>query len=340
MWRVVIWAGSISALASGIAVNAQDPVRIIRDHRKSSAAAPAVIPDVKQAFDRVQEKRSRLVTFANRTLLSSMPSGFDGFPRYHQQGVQKLPSGGFVVSGSTPTGNSAYFYVTDAAGTVINVTTIESGAFSHAGGIQVCGTTLAVGVENPSDSGAGSRVHFYDLANPAQPRKLALVINRHRETAGAVGLVQTPTGYTCVVGNYNSKRLDFYRFINPDQVNGGRMRRFGREISEGGWEAYQNLNLFTDARGGLWIVGMHTNKVSFGTMMKDWADLWRVDVNANEEFRLSKEGKKHHVSSTDGSRFLYGSGYCYNPRRRQFEVFSVEACMNRSGVSRGASWNL
>ena len=43
---------------------------------------------------------------------------------------------------------------------------------------------------------------------------------------------------------------------------------------------------------------------------------------------------------TDGSRFVYGSGYCYNYARKQFEVFSVEACMNRSGVSRGAAWNL
>ncbi len=95
------------------------------------------------------------------------------------------------------------------------------------------------------------------------------------------------------------------------------MNRTGRDIGEDGWQAYQNLNLFADSRGRLWIVGMHTDKVPF---MKDWADLWKVHLQADGQFRMSKEGKKHHVSSTDGSRFLWGSGYCYNRSRSLFEV--------------------
>ena len=305
----------------------------------SSAPSPSTsttIRDVKGAFNAVREKHSLPVTYRNRRLMGSMPAGYNGFPKFHQQGVQKLPSGGFVVSGSTRTGSASYFYVTDSGGNVINVTIIESGAFSHAGGIQVFNNILAVGTENPSNSKGGSRIYFYDLSNPSQPRKLAFVISRPTETAGAVGLTQTSMGYLCVVGNYDSKRLDFYRFSSPESADGGGVRSFGRNVSEDGWQSYQNLNLFTDSAQGVWIVGMHTDMFP---SMKDWADLWRVTLRGSE-YQLRKEGKKHHVSSTDGSRFVYGSGYCYNRSRSSFEVFSVEACMNSSGVSRGAGWNL
>src|SRR5688500_4599946 len=172
-----------SAIALGPAMPSswqdRDLAGLFRREKVVSGAPSAVPPihDLKRAFEAVREKQSRPVTSRNRNLLSSMPSGYDKFPKFHQQGIQKLSSGGFVVSGSTPTGSASYFYVTDPAGNVINVTVIESGAFSHAGGIQVSGNILGVGTENPSDHGAGSRIHFYDLVNPAQPRKLALVIN-------------------------------------------------------------------------------------------------------------------------------------------------------------------
>jgi hypothetical protein len=302
----------------------------------SFGAGPITIPNVKQAFERVLARPSQLMVFRNRRLLSQMPSGFNESMRYHQQGVQAAPGGGFVVSGSTREGSASYFYITDSAGQVINVTTIERGAYSHAGGIQVYGAILAVGVENPSNKRGGSRVYFYDLSNPRLPRRLPLVITRPIETAGAVGLTQSDSGYLCVVGNYDSERLDFYRFRDLNRADGGGIMNTGRTVGGGDWHSYQNINLFTGADRSVWLIGMHTS----GVMREDWADLFRVTFSNNDtQFRISKEGKKHHICSTQGSRFVYGSGYSWNAARQKFEAYSVEDRMNGEGTTRGASWS-
>ena len=51
-----------------------------------------------------------------------LPKGYNG-PHYHQQGIQKLPNGGFVISGSAK--DHGYLYLTDAKGVVVSVITPE-----------------------------------------------------------------------------------------------------------------------------------------------------------------------------------------------------------------------
>ena len=313
--------------------------------KKLAAMPPGLVPDVKRTFDQVREKDAGSFFLSNKNLLGQMPAGYNEssglLPHFHQQGIQRLPGGGYVVSGSTKSSSASYFYVADVGGNVVNVTHIEQGRYSHAGGIQVCGNILAVGVEQPGNRTGGSKVCFYDLTNPNLPSRLPLTIPRDPYTAGAVGLTRFGSNYLCVVGDYNSERLDFYQF-GTDRVR----REFGtaqgitvigRRVAGGDWKAYQNLNLFVDAQQTPWIVAMHTDLVPF---MKDWADLWRVTFDGRGGFQLKKEGKKHHVRSGDGPRFIFGSGYTYVPTLGRFQVYSIEALMSSSGITRAAAWNL
>lgn len=291
--------------------------------------------NIQNAFKAVRPRNAQKFNLTNPGAPGNMPSGFNqgGVPgKYHQQGIQKTASGGFVVSGSTPVGSASYFYVTGPDLRVVSVTRIDS-TFTHAGGIQVCGNILGIGVEKIDQPSGGSRVHFYDISNPAAPRQLPRHMLRSQETAGAVGLVQTPTGYVAVVAGWDSKRLTFHRFSSFSLPLGG-IETVAVTVTTSDWKKYQNINLFLDNNQKLWLVGTHTNE-SLGR--EDWGDLYEVGIDwSRGTVTLNERESMHFYRNGEGPRFVYGAGYHWNGSG--FEVYACEGQMPDNGVVRCNKW--
>jgi hypothetical protein len=241
---------------------------------------------------------------------------------------------------------------------------------NHLGGCQVVVTgreeeVLAVGygrLNYEDDSHGTSTILFYRLDSP--PRLLSsLLIDRlaaGNNAADAVGLTRsvapdgTLAGWLLVVANYHAERLDFY--TAPGTVFDDAADRFTPSgiwsasaklyttINDTNWAAYQNVNLFTQSNGSLWLIGMHMNDHK----NEDWADLyslynpnllgtaWGTWAMAGTQppaggWALTKMGKMHFTRKHDGPRFKYGAGYYYNGATKCFEVYGCEGNLSGSG---------
>ena len=142
--------------------------------------------------------------------------------------------------------------------------------FKHAGGLQVCGDYLAVGIED-DDRKVVSKVWILRLpellrAGPLEP---AIEIERHgayeRATAGAVALARVGDRHVLCVGTWDSATIDFYR-SNGKALSDSDCRFELRESwdakkadrsswSDGDYASYQNLNLVVERSDRVFLIG-------------------------------------------------------------------------------------
>lgn len=258
--------------------------------------------------------------------ISSLPKVSDR----HQEGIQKLPHGGYVVSGGA--NSQSYLFFTDKSLHVQKVV-LTSSTFNHGGGLQIVGNILVVGLEKIDKKEGGSEVKFYRIFdNPSDATSLnptsidPLTIHRSggNDTAGACGLCDYEGGSLLVVANWDAERLDFYTASvsvqNLSAQTSSVFTLINSLPNESG--AYQNINLFPDpvSSGTAWLVAMSSDSVE----RHDRADLFRVETTGGEISLTQIISNKHFHRNTDGPRFLYGSGCFYDSALEQFEVFSVE----------------
>lgn len=180
-----------------------------------------------------------------------------------------------------------------ASDRVVKVVRSDSG-FNHSGGIQSVGQFLAVGLEE----GSRSRVAFWDLADPRNPRRVGTLAHATGvKGAGTVSIARLRDGrYLLIVGGENANTLDFYLsragtgLVNPrfDHVAKWRERQLVGGDSEFG--NYQNLGLVADAGGTLYLIGTHRNAA--GGPGKDFADLFRLE-NTPRSPRIRKIASRH-----------------------------------------------
>jgi hypothetical protein len=166
----------------------------------------------------------------------------------HLQGVQVIEKNGsekLLISGSSLT--QAYILRADLATQKSDrLIPLMSEPFRHAGGFQVSGDYIAVGIEDNFDK-TSSKVCLYNYhdtnLHQAQPN---LIIDRKgkakRKTAGAVGLLAMDNKYLMVVGNWDSRNWDFYR-IDPEK---NQQKLAGSFAAPDHWAAYQSINLIAD----------------------------------------------------------------------------------------------
>ena len=196
----------------------------------------------------------------------SMPSGG------HLQGIQRTYTAKpyFIISGSSD--HEAYFIVvgkTVDGYEIIQKKTISHNPYRHAGGIQIIGDYLVVGVEDNSKRNK-SRVCFFHMRNPEKPTGDPIItIPREGEeklaTAGAIAIAKRSADHLLVVGSWDSDTLDFYR------SNGVALGKPGCEFTywqtwnkddacrrdwcDDTWGNYQNLNLVRDINDSLFLIG-------------------------------------------------------------------------------------
>jgi hypothetical protein len=248
----------------------------------------------------------------------------------HLQGVQMRlypESKRHVAFISHDSQTSAYLVAVEfpadlaGAGKVLHVQTLPSDGKSpplrHAGGFQLAGTLLAVGVEDNQQK-LRAQVQFWDVALPSDPRQLEhLTIERlgvpKDQTAGAVAFIERPNDFLVGVANWDSRAIDFYTSTTKDLFNHKtRFEHRSRWIAaaadtkdwqpDGAFGAYQAINLIVDANDKLFLLG--TDSPTSGG---DALDLFAVDLDQAPARMLRKIMRKSFTLAVQ-RRFRFAGG--------------------------------
>ncbi|MGY8689183.1 MAG: hypothetical protein ACKVHP_15785, partial [Verrucomicrobiales bacterium] len=183
--------------------------------------------------------------------------------------------------------------------------------YKHAGGIQIAGRFLAVGIED-NEKKDTSIVWILDIDQLKEETiKPFIEIKREgpvkRSTAGAVGLAKMGEKHLLAVGSWDSATIDFYESNNRpleaddcqftlvhswDAADADRSKWFDPKLP-----SYQNINLIVDDHGAIQLIGFAN------TGGKNHADVFLVDLSTH---RLVK--KTSHVFKCQDTSFQSGAG--------------------------------
>jgi hypothetical protein len=166
----------------------------------------------------------------------------------HLQGVQFVERSGvpkLLASGSS-FANAYILQIDLSSKKAEKVVYLMQDPYRHAGGLQISGDFLVVGIED-NYAKTFSKVCFYpfdkDSLDDATPR---LVIERKGEakikTAGASGLLRIGSSYLAIVSNWDSRDWDFYGI---DEYGSKYEFLLSFAVSEN-WPSYQAINLISD----------------------------------------------------------------------------------------------
>lgn len=205
--------------------------------------------------------------------IQTLPFSTKGFdiPRSqgHYQGIQFHPQGSYAyISGSSA--NRAYQLIIDIKkkASVRQVHIFDQDPYRHAGGIQIYKQYLIVGVEDNAKRTI-SKIQIYDLnPTPFQPKKL-IEIPRNGDyevsTAGAVAMTKSDNFYYLIVGSWDCQTLDIYKSNGKaledsdcafsKEATWVRNTSDRSEWSDPEFSSYQNLNLLSDNKGNLFLLG-------------------------------------------------------------------------------------
>lgn len=214
------------------------------------------------------------------------------------------------LSSNTPPSNDRVVRVIEA-----------SRSLTHAGGFQIAGEVLVVGMEG----GSRSEVVFYNIKDPHNPRELYRISRSgtiggfsEKPSAGATALVKRPDGrFLLMVGRGDSNVLDIYlsqathllsnTFQHVDSWHERELQGMDREFGN-----YQNINLIRQCDGQLFFVGLHKN-VKLGGVIRggaDWADLFTLELVQVGQTSQPGNIKYHTVITKVANRHLYCHDIC------------------------------
>ncbi len=257
--------------------------------------------DIETAFSRIRTEAGSTLELANLLPLQNRGG--------HLQGIAQQ-SGHFVVSGSSS--DYAYLAIISATtGEVSRIERLRDKPLKHAGGFQIAGDWMAVGVED-NKTRVRSEILVYkgwsgDTSLPPPITTISRSGDYERATAGAVGITQLDDAVWLVVGDWDSRHLDFYRAspVGRDFALAFSLTLdlVGRESwIDTNWASYQNLNLFSDQRG-LWLIGTTTIQGDHNNGI-EIADLYKVDILSRT---LTKVAARQ-FQTAPGTHFRWGAG--------------------------------
>lgn len=280
-----------------------------------------VVVDVPRAFDSL-DPAGRPLKFS-RGSIKVPPGG-------HLQGIQirfDAARNRHIVFLSHDAQSIGYLVVVEfpallsADGNVIGVHDFPSDGrlppLRHAGGMQLCGDILAIGLEDNQDK-TRSQVQFWNVADPAKPVQLRhLTVHRagapKDKTAGAVALVAQEADYLLAVANWDSRAIDFYRSsakrLEEVECRFAPLARWQEQAAdesdwngEGGFGTYQAVNFVADAQGNLFLLGFDTTPAG-----QDVVDLFSVDLSQPAPKLLRKRARQQLRLDRD-NHFRYAGG--------------------------------
>jgi len=237
----------------------------------------------------------------------------------HLQGIQQATIAGesfIILSGSAK--DESYLTLIALEGPqarVSRIVPLMPRPFKHAGGFQVCGDYLAIGIEddNTKDTSRIWIVPVSQLLNTARPEP-TIEIERHglykRATAGAVALAKVCDRHLLCVGTWDCDTIDIY--LSNGKPLEDPTCKFelhetwaAKTADRSNWcdpdfAAYQNLNLVVDTSDRVFVVGFAR------TSGDDVMDVFALDLSLTLERRLFKRAR--HVLNPDKTSFRHGSG--------------------------------
>ncbi len=227
------------------------------------------VEDVLGALGRVSETSRAILCDSGR---------FDVPRGGHLQGIQQATIDGqplLVLSGSASDESYlALVALEGSMGRVVAVKPLMSRPFKHAGGFQICGDYLAVGIEDDNTKMA-SRVWILrpaELLQAGGPKPLVQIERTgayQRATAGAVAMARVGDRHLLCVGTWDSATIDIYlsnakALDDPACAFAYRETWDARSADRSDWSdreyaSYQNLNLVVDTNERVFLVGFaHT----------------------------------------------------------------------------------
>lgn len=268
--------------------------------------------DIPKALENVRVERTK-VPFKNPDFDIRNQGG-------HLQGVQYYTNGNteyVIVSGSSD--SSSYYAmidISDSVQKVVRYNVLMQTPYDHAGGFQVIGDFLVVGVEDNLDKNT-SKILFYNISNPGvSDVEPVITIDRDGEfktkTAGAVGITFFDTQHLLAVATWDANTIDFY-WSNAKPLSDPACKfeliqtwtpTKGEkdEWIDKWWRSYQGINLFTGADGKMYMLAFFRSKDG------NFVDLFELSFSQETlKFTLKKTASKQFYVA-DGNHFRNGGG--------------------------------
>ncbi len=224
----------------------------------------------------------------------------------HLQGIQMIERNGqkiYIVTGSSST--YSYYATIGEVGDnyeVIEVKKLLDKPYKHAGGFQINDGFMVIGIED-NEAKNISKVFVYKAnENGAWGTEPFAIIKREGEvkrmTAGCVAIALLENSTLIVVGDWDTKHLDFYLM---DEKGSTELAYSLSTQNIKPWNSYQNINLFKKQNGELFLVGLGSS------MEEDVAVVYRLEINNWKEVKLDKVAVRN-FGSQKKTKFRWGAG--------------------------------
>ncbi|MCP4454754.1 MAG: hypothetical protein GY809_25115 [Planctomycetes bacterium] len=188
----------------------------------------------------------------------------------------------------------------------------------HAGGMQLIGDYLVIGVEDNQDK-LRSQIQFWDVSKPLAPQlRVPLTVMREGtvpkdQTAGAVGIVKYNHHHLLVVANWDAEHLDFYASnglpLGDDTCRFSFKVRWSQRQAhkhtwqpDQAWEGYQAINLMADRSDNVYLLGFGTRGEG-----EDVIDLFAIDL-AGELRSIVQKVSRRHMNLQGNAHFRSAGG--------------------------------
>ena len=223
------------------------------------------VSDVLAALNQVSQKPRKQACQAGDFII---PAGG------HFQGLQQAMIRGkryAIISGSS----DSYSYLLlaaleDSTGRIVALKRLLHRPFKHAGGFQIFGDYLAIGIED-NDAKNVSKIWILELSQLLGYEKLKPIVEIERSgaykraTAGAVGIAKARGRHLLLVATWDSATIDIYAsngkaLQDPAFAFDLRETWEANKADKSDWfnqyyAAYQNINLVVDKNGRVFMVG-------------------------------------------------------------------------------------
>jgi len=260
----------------------------------------------------------------------------------HLQGIQLVnyqDDDYYFLSGSSDA--SSYYSVVKIGveNSVISVNKVLDKPFKHAGGFQISNNIMAIGIEDNTKKDR-SKIYIYKIDDPNNlPQKPLKIIDRKgdikRATAGCVGVIEMDNNILVVVGDWDTKHLDFYKFKKENLYNNSGAIKLDFTIDtkkmdrsewiNKNWLPYQNINFIKDTSNKLYLAGMTTNNQGDNVL-----DLFIVETKNYSQFKLKKIYTRTFDKNSKTS-FRWGAGI-YLSNNNNLKIFSSGAHLGKESV--------
>jgi len=259
------------------------------------------VANVPEAFKALNSE-AEVILINNKIKVPSESGHFQGVQLIEKKGTEKL-----LISGSSLT--KAYVVQIDLKKRKTDkLITLMTDPYRHAGGIQVSGPYMIVGIED-NILKTTSKVCLYNYRNNALYKSRPNIIMERegqskQKTAGATGLLALDNHYLAVAANWDSRNWDFYQ-IDTEKGEHKFLHSFAVPND---WGSYQSINLIKDD-SAIYAIGFHKKDAagqadlilvselgSFEPIMekidsKTFNCLNGVDFNAAVGLQVDSEGK-------------------------------------------------